>query len=91
VGKRRLLLTDPAGVYLVPNLGPGDYEVSVAADGFETQTAKVTLAVGAQQNNHMRLRSGGTPPDLKDLGFTPAQSQGSAQESGIAGMSAPTC
>jgi hypothetical protein len=79
-GQAATTQTDPAGIYLVPNLGPGDYEVSVSAAGFDTQTSKVTLAAGAQQKVDMLLRAGGAPPSLKDLGFTPDQSQGSAQD-----------
>ena len=83
IGQTATTQTDPAGVYLAPNLDPGDYEVTVSANGFDAQTAKVTLAAGAQQKADMLLRSGGAPPSLKDLGFTPDQSQGSAQNQAL--------
>jgi hypothetical protein len=39
----------------VSNLAPGEYEVSVAAEGFDTKTAKVTLAVGTTQTTDLTL------------------------------------
>jgi hypothetical protein len=41
--------TNSAGVYSAPNLAPADYEVSIAAEGFELKTIKVTLTAGASQ------------------------------------------
>src|SRR5579863_192267 len=38
-----------AGIYSVPNLMPGDYEVSISAEGFATTVSKLTLAAGARQ------------------------------------------
>lgn len=74
--------SDAGGAYTVANLAPGDYEVSVAAEGFGTRTEKVTLAAGAKQTVSMVLAAGSVPgaPSLSDLGFSPAQMAGSAQE-----------
>jgi hypothetical protein len=75
--------TNAAGQYEAPNLAPGDYEVSVSADGFTTGTAKLTLAEGKRQTLDLALSaaSGSVgPPSLKDLGFPADQSQGSAQD-----------
>jgi Carboxypeptidase regulatory-like domain len=47
--------TDPAGVYNLPNLAPGDYEVSVSADGYSTKLVKVTLKVGVTQTTDVSL------------------------------------
>jgi Carboxypeptidase regulatory-like domain len=69
--------TDSAGLYEVPNLVPGDYEVSALAEGFSTNVTKVTVIQGAKQT--MNLTLGGVL-SLGDLGFSPAQTQGSAQD-----------
>src|ERR1700674_3840231 len=69
--------TDSAGLYDLPNLMPGDYEVSVSAESFSTNVSKVTIAAGAKQT--MNLTLGGVL-SLGDLGFSPTQTQGSAQD-----------
>ncbi|MGC1687135.1 MAG: carboxypeptidase-like regulatory domain-containing protein [Candidatus Acidiferrales bacterium] len=69
--------TDSAGHYNVPNLTPGDYEVSVSAQGFSTSLSKVTVAAGAKQSVDFVL---GGALSLGDLGISPDQVQGSAQD-----------
>jgi len=69
--------TDSGGLYEVPNLVPGDYEVSGFAAGFSTKVTRVTIIQGAKQT--MNLTLGGVL-SLGDLGFSPAQTQGSAQD-----------
>jgi len=69
--------TDSAGLYNVPNLVPGDYEVSVSAEGFSSNVTNVTIIQEAEQT--MNLTLGGALL-LEDLGFSPDQTQGSAQD-----------
>jgi Carboxypeptidase regulatory-like domain len=68
---------DSAGLYNVPNLAPGDYEVSVSAVGFSTNVAKVTITGVAKQTMNLTL---GGALSLGDLGFSPTETQGNAQD-----------
>ena len=69
--------TDPAGHYNVPNLMPGDYELAVSAEGYSTNTVKVTIAAGAGKTADVTLA--GTL-SLQDLGISPDQAQGAAAD-----------
>ena len=69
--------TDSAGLYNMPNLTPGDYEVSVSAEGFSTNVAKVTVTADAKQTMNLTLRD---VLSLGDLGFSEGQTQGNAQD-----------
>lgn len=48
---------DSAGVYNVPTLAPGDYEISVTAEGFPTQVTKLTITQGAKEVHKIRRDS----------------------------------
>jgi hypothetical protein len=68
---------NPEGFYTVPNLAPGDYEVSVSAEGFNTKVAKVTLAPGLTKTLDLAL----TPTlSVSGLGFPQTATQGNPQE-----------
>ena len=69
--------TDSAGLYKLFNLGPGDYEVSVSAEGFTTNVTRVTIAQEAQQTMNLTLSG---VLSIGELGFSPSQTQGSAQD-----------
>src|ERR1700723_2099800 len=42
--------TDSGGRYDVPNVMPGDYELSVSAAGYSTNTIKVTMTAGSDKS-----------------------------------------
>jgi len=82
-GQSTEVQTDAAGLYSIANLAPGEYEVAVSAAGFAASTSKVTVTAGAAQKMDLALTAAsGNPsePSLSDLGFTPDQTKGSAQD-----------
>ena len=58
-GIERVLVTDDAGLYVVPSLEPGDYQVQASAAGFSLFTVKkVTLNVDQRVTVNMALAVG---------------------------------
>ena len=45
--------TSSTGAFTLPDLPPGDYEVSVSAEGFASNVAKVTLTAGEIGRAHV--------------------------------------
>ena len=72
--------TDASGAYESANLAPGEYEVSVAAPGFAAKALHVTISLGTAQTLNISLTLATTEPSLQDLGISPQESQGDAQE-----------
>lgn len=79
-GVVREVPTNADGFYAVPNLLPGEYEVTVKAAGFSTVVQKgITLTVGAQQALNLTLKVGqvnstvevtAAPPDVQTTSST---------------------
>jgi hypothetical protein len=58
-GVNRAVIADSAGFYSVPNLLPGNYDVTVSAEGFATaKQVDIQLTVGAQQILNVPLKIG---------------------------------
>jgi len=79
-GEVRAVPTNGNGFYAAPNLLPGQYEVTVTAQGFSTVVQKgITLSVGAQQALNLSMKPGevkerievtAAPPDVQTTSST---------------------
>jgi hypothetical protein len=63
--------TNATGFYSIVNLLPGDYEVNVSAQGFNTIATKVTLTVGAKQELSASLQVGQVTQEIQVTGAAP--------------------
>jgi hypothetical protein len=54
----RNLAPNREGFYTAPDLAPGEYEVTVSAAGFQTQTAHLILTIGAEEELNFSLHIG---------------------------------
>ena len=69
-GADRMIKTDGAGLYVVPSLQPGDYQVQATAPGFSAYTVqKVTLDVAQSVTVNMKLSisSAGATVEVESL------------------------
>jgi hypothetical protein len=58
-GENRTLMTDESGFYSAPNLTPGNYDVTVSANGFTSAIQKnVVMTVGQQLSINIQLKVG---------------------------------
>jgi hypothetical protein len=76
-GLERSVVTDGAGLYVVPSLEPGDYKVEVTAAGFSTDTIeKVTLEVAQSVtvNPKLAIASAGATVQVESAAATQIES-----------------
>ena len=74
--------SNSAGAYTLPNLIPGDYQVTVSVTGFTTAVAKVTLTVGAKQELNIPLAVGAVATQVEVAGAAPQVELSSSTTSG---------
>lgn len=68
----RDVATDAAGFYTVPNLLPGNYEITASAPNEDTLVRGTTLTVGASQVLNITLRVGQITQKVEVTGAAPA-------------------
>jgi hypothetical protein len=68
----RDVTSDAAGLYAIPNLVPGPYDLKVTATGFSTSVqSALTLAVGQQLQLNFSLKVGQTSTEVQVTGAAP--------------------
>jgi hypothetical protein len=76
--------TSVLGYYSMPNLTPGEYQVSVSAPGFQSKVVIVMVtpgpSVGQTVDVTLLPASGQGGLSLQDLGISPIEAAGNAQE-----------
>jgi len=71
-GVARDVAADASGLYSVPNLLPGSYEITASAPGFSTQVRSgITLTVGEQQVLDITMQVGQTAEKVEVTGEAP--------------------
>jgi hypothetical protein len=68
------------GLFSVTNLAPGEYALSVSAEGFGSPVSKITVTGGPTQTANIVLpptSANAAAPSLGDMGFSPSEAQGS--------------
>lgn len=67
-GLTRAVTTDANGLFTVPGLLPGNYEVTATLQGFTTAVERVTLAVSQAAGLLLTLKVGATQESITVLG-----------------------
>jgi hypothetical protein len=71
-GSDRTVTTNTSGLYSVPNLSPGSYEMTVSAPGFTTQLwTDITVAAGVERILNVVMRAG-NPEQVVRVAAPPA-------------------
>jgi hypothetical protein len=71
-GVARTVTTNTSGLYSVPNLSPGSYEMTVSAPGFTTQLwTDITVAAGVERILNVPMRAG-NPEQVVRVAAPPA-------------------
>jgi hypothetical protein len=80
--------SDSAGKYRIANLAPGNYLISIQADGFEPKTSNISLTPVSSTTLDFTLTASAVPsapspapasPSLQDLGFSATETQANPQ------------
>jgi hypothetical protein len=84
-GQEQEVTADSSGNYKFSNLTPGNYQISVAAEGYNNKAEQVTLAAGAKQKLDIPLIASSSTgaPSLSELGFPSSEVKGNPQEQAL--------
>jgi hypothetical protein len=78
IGLVRTVETGSNGLYAIPNLQPGNYEVVVSAAGFSDAAVHVTVAVGSQQVVNVGLKLAAVRQEVSVADTAPALDLGTS-------------
>src|SRR5208282_1541630 len=67
-GLTRDSVTNSSGIFTIPSLRPGPYEVTIEAAGFQKVTQRVEVAVGAVSDVSTQLKVGGSATTVEVTG-----------------------
>jgi len=87
-GVTRAVAANDEGFYSAPNLLPGDYQVTVAAAGFETRVTNLTLTVGADMVLNMGMIVGMASQRVEIKDTAPIVELGSSALTDVVGAEA---
>ena len=83
-GVQRSTTTDDKGSFLVAELPPGPYQVTVSQTGFETLVRKgITLVVGQQANLSLAMKVGAVTEQVTVTGEAPVVNTSNSSVSGV--------